>query len=292
MRSNRSMEGGKRKGYAWALSAGFNAALAAISVKLPLHQFVRYGMVLLFNVTMWACYVNSLKALSSLQATVTNFATNFISSGLAGFFFFHESLSFQRRVMMISGGGGGGGKSSWSSSTSSWVPTTSVSASGKRIQREMVELNNDPPPDCSAGPKGDNLYHWIATIIGTPETPYQGGIFFLDIKFPIDYPFKPPEVVFKTRIYHCNVDPDGRVSMGILKDDWSPALTITKIMLLSLASLICIRETEQNMMILLQSGLSDLPKSPSPTHPSEAELGGVSVVNFGNSNSTTSQPPI
>ncbi|KAK7359244.1 hypothetical protein VNO77_01196 [Canavalia gladiata] len=84
-----------RKGYGWALSAGFNAALAAISAKLPLHQFIRYGLVLFFNVTMWVCYVNSLKALSSLQATVTNFATNFISSGLAGFFFFHESLSFQ-----------------------------------------------------------------------------------------------------------------------------------------------------------------------------------------------------
>ncbi|XP_014507878.1 uncharacterized protein LOC106767489 isoform X1 [Vigna radiata var. radiata] len=97
---NRIMErvsgsGTNGKGYAWAVSAGFNAALAAISVKLPLQQFLRYGMVLLFNVTMWACYVNSLKALSSLQATVTNFATNFISSGLAGFFFFRESLSFQ-----------------------------------------------------------------------------------------------------------------------------------------------------------------------------------------------------
>lgn len=58
-------------------------------------QLIKYGLVVLFNVTMWGCYVNSLKALSSLQATVTNFATNFITSGLAGFFFFHESLSFQ-----------------------------------------------------------------------------------------------------------------------------------------------------------------------------------------------------
>ena len=49
-------------------------------------------MAVLFNVTMWGCYVNSLKALSSLQATVTNFAANFISSGLAGYFLFHEPL--------------------------------------------------------------------------------------------------------------------------------------------------------------------------------------------------------
>ncbi|KAL2343318.1 hypothetical protein Fmac_004603 [Flemingia macrophylla] len=91
------MEGGSGNGYAWAVSAGLNAALAAISAKLQLqlHQFVRYGMVVFFNVTMWASYVNSLKALSSLQATVTNFATNFISSGFAGYFFFRESLSFQ-----------------------------------------------------------------------------------------------------------------------------------------------------------------------------------------------------
>ncbi|QHN98381.1 uncharacterized protein DS421_13g389070 [Arachis hypogaea] len=106
-------------GYGWAVCAGFNAALAAISTKLPLphqvfysihsyfssnkptihpnsaSQFLRYAFVALFNVTMWGCYVNSLKSLSSLQATVTNFATNFISSGLAGFFFFHESLSPQ-----------------------------------------------------------------------------------------------------------------------------------------------------------------------------------------------------
>ncbi|KAF5955739.1 hypothetical protein HYC85_008595 [Camellia sinensis] len=88
------MEGSK-KGYAWAISAGLNAALAAISAKLFASQIVRYGLVIFFNVIMWGCYVNSLKALSSLQATVTNFATNFLSSGLAGFFLFEESLSFQ-----------------------------------------------------------------------------------------------------------------------------------------------------------------------------------------------------
>ncbi|XP_062014919.1 constitutive photomorphogenesis protein 10 [Rosa rugosa] len=118
-----------------------------------------------------------------------------------------------------------------SASTSTWASTTSVSSSGKRIQREMVELNTDPPPDCSAGPKGDNLYHWVATIIGPPGTPYQGGIYFLDITFPGDYPFKPPKIVFRTRVFHCNVDASGNVSLEIVKDGWSPALTITKVLL-------------------------------------------------------------
>ncbi|KAM5562034.1 hypothetical protein ABKV19_017315 [Rosa sericea] len=86
---------GKKKGYAWAVSAGLNAALAAVSAKLITPQILRYGMVVLFNVTMWGCYVNSLKALSSLQATVTNFAANFLSSGLAGYFLFQEPLSFK-----------------------------------------------------------------------------------------------------------------------------------------------------------------------------------------------------
>ncbi|XP_022766516.1 uncharacterized protein LOC111311406 [Durio zibethinus] len=89
------MDGSRRKGYAWAISAGFNAAFAAVSAKLFLPPLLRYGLILIFNVIMWGCYVNSLKALSSLQATVTNFATNFLTSGIAGFFLFDELLSFK-----------------------------------------------------------------------------------------------------------------------------------------------------------------------------------------------------
>ncbi|CAN6463676.1 unnamed protein product [Victoria cruziana] len=44
---------------------------------------------------MWGCHVNSLKLLSSLQATVANFATNFLASGIAGFVLFGEPLSSQ-----------------------------------------------------------------------------------------------------------------------------------------------------------------------------------------------------
>ncbi|KAL3840246.1 hypothetical protein ACJIZ3_024837 [Penstemon smallii] len=99
------MEKERNKGYAWAISAGLNAALAAISAKYFSSQ-IKYGLVIFFNIIMWGCYVNSLKALSSLQATVTNFATNFLTSGLAGFFIFEESLPvkwFAGAVLIVIG---------------------------------------------------------------------------------------------------------------------------------------------------------------------------------------------
>merc|ERR1712146_729740 len=84
---------------------------------------------------------------------------------------------------------------------------------------------------------GDNVYEWTSSIVGPADSPYAGGIFFLDITFPVDYPFKPPKVVFKTRIYHCNVSSSGQICLDILKDQWSPALTISKV-LLSISSLL------------------------------------------------------
>src|ERR1700733_16283768 len=72
------------------------------------------------------------------------------------------------------------------------------------------------------------VYHWQATIMGPPDSPYTGGVFFLLIHFPIDYPFKPPKVNFTTRIYHPNINSNGSICLDILRDQWSPALTISK----------------------------------------------------------------
>lgn len=98
-------------------------------------------------------------------------------------------------------------------------------------------LFRDPPSSCSAGPVGDDLFHWQASIMGPSDSPYAGGVFFLSIHFPTDYPFKPPKIQFTTKIYHPNINSSGNICLDILKDQWSPALTISKV-LLSICSLL------------------------------------------------------
>jgi ubiquitin-conjugating enzyme E2 D len=101
----------------------------------------------------------------------------------------------------------------------------------QRIQKELLEIQRDPPANCSAGPEGDDLYEWQASIMGPRDSPYQGGVFWLKIHFPKDYPFKPPKVMFLTKIYHPNISSSGAICIDILKDNWSPALTISKVLL-------------------------------------------------------------
>ena len=107
----------------------------------------------------------------------------------------------------------------------------------RRITKELETIQKDPPANCSAGPDGDNIFSWTAAIMGPTETVYEGGLFYLNIEFPQNYPYKPPKVRFITKIYHPNINSSGGICLDILKDQWSPVLTVSKV-LLSICSLL------------------------------------------------------
>ncbi|KAJ8485924.1 hypothetical protein OPV22_018409 [Ensete ventricosum] len=113
----------------------------------------------------------------------------------------------------------------------------SSAMASKRILKELKDLQKDPPTSCSAGPVAEDMFHWQATIMGPPDSPYAGGVFLVTIHFPPDYPFKPPKVAFRTKVFHPNINSNGSICLDILKEQWSPALTISKV-LLSICSLL------------------------------------------------------
>ncbi|WWD18445.1 hypothetical protein CI109_102897 [Kwoniella shandongensis] len=110
--------------------------------------------------------------------------------------------------------------------------------SNRRIQKELAELLSNPPENITVIPDEANLYQWQAVFKGPPGTPYAKGKFTISIAFNTDYPFKPPLIQFKTKMWHPNIDSDGNICIGLLKtENWKPA-TKMLIVLMELYNLI------------------------------------------------------
>ncbi len=102
-----------------------------------------------------------------------------------------------------------------------------------RIYKEIEDIYINPPDYISAGPINDNdIFHWEAVITGPEETDYKDGVFLLDIAIPPQYPYKPPTIKFKTKIWHPNINPDnGNICITTLKEKfWNPSMTISDIL--------------------------------------------------------------
>lgn len=116
----------------------------------------------------------------------------------------------------------------------------------KRLDKELADYTNDrtstdavfaltPVYDPDTGIP--DLTRWTATITGPTGTPYETGVFMMDVVIPETYPFKPPNVRFVTPMYHPNIDAFGNICVDILKESWSPIYSLSKVML-AISSLI------------------------------------------------------
>ncbi|KAJ8613486.1 hypothetical protein CTAYLR_002149 [Chrysophaeum taylorii] len=113
-----------------------------------------------------------------------------------------------------------------------------------RIKKELTELSRDTKSGVTVEVKSEDMHELEGTISGPEGTPYEGGTYVITISIPRGYPFEPPKMKFLTKIWHPNISSQtGAICLDILKDQWSPALTI-KTALLSLQALLCSPEPE------------------------------------------------
>ncbi|GAV67706.1 UQ_con domain-containing protein [Cephalotus follicularis] len=113
-----------------------------------------------------------------------------------------------------------------------------ATAVSQRLQKELTSLMmSGGDLGVSAFPEGESIFTWIGTIEGGKGTMYEGLSYKLSLRFPLDYPFKPPQVKFETACFHPNVDPFGNICLDILQDKWSSAFDCRTV-LLSIQSLL------------------------------------------------------
>jgi len=109
------------------------------------------------------------------------------------------------------------------------------SSSAKRLLMELKQVASGAPSvwmhsgeGVHVFPAPDSLHFWRVLIEGPTGSPFEGGVFALNVIVPDNYPFGPPRVTFDTPIYHCNVNDSGKICLSILQEDWNPALSVAK----------------------------------------------------------------
>uniref|UniRef100_A0A8D3DUW9 N-terminal E2 ubiquitin-conjugating enzyme n=1 Tax=Scophthalmus maximus TaxID=52904 RepID=A0A8D3DUW9_SCOMX len=114
------------------------------------------------------------------------------------------------------------------------IPNT-LCPTQKRLQKELLALQNDPPPGMTLNEKSvqNTITQWIVDMEGATGTLYEGEKFQLLFKFSSRYPFDSPQVMFtgENIPVHPHVYSNGHICLSILTEDWSPALSVQSVCL-------------------------------------------------------------
>ncbi|KAI5169752.1 ubiquitin-conjugating enzyme E2 A [Pancytospora epiphaga] len=107
----------------------------------------------------------------------------------------------------------------------------------RRLLKDLSTINKENSNMIYAQPLEDNMFIWVAVIIGPPDTPYENGTFSLVLTFDEGYPNHPPQVSFISKMFHPNVYPNGELCLDIIKNKWSPSYDVLGV-LMSVQSLL------------------------------------------------------
>lgn len=100
----------------------------------------------------------------------------------------------------------------------------------RRLMRDFKRLQSEPLSGMTGAPSPDNIMVWNAIIFGVEDTPFEDGTFKLLLEFSEEYPHKPPDVRFISKMFHPNVYGDGRICLDILQKNWSPTYDVSAIL--------------------------------------------------------------
>ncbi|KAF7246384.1 Ubiquitin-conjugating enzyme E2 W [Varanus komodoensis] len=132
--------------------------------------------------------------------------------------------------------------------TGEWGGGSIMASMQKRLQKELLALQNDPPPGMTLNEKSvqNSITQWIVDMDGAPGTLYEGEKFQLLFKFSSRYPFDSPQVMFtgENIPVHPHVYSNGHICLSILTEDWSPALSVQSVCLSIISMLSSCKEKD------------------------------------------------
>ena len=97
--------------------------------------------------------------------------------------------------------------------------------------RDLAEIRSNPLPRYPIIRADEaNILEW-ETLLQPTLAPFDKGAFWVHLSFPSQFPFVPPKVQFKTKIYHPSVDDEGRICLQIIRQEhWKPDIKVARIL--------------------------------------------------------------
>ncbi|KAG2776480.1 hypothetical protein JG687_00003699 [Phytophthora cactorum] len=101
----------------------------------------------------------------------------------------------------------------------------------KRLRKEYLAMQRKPVDYIQAVPLETNILEWHYVITGTKGTPYEGGFYHGKLKFPPEYPMKPPSVMMITPNGRFKTNQRLCLSMSDFHPEtWNPMWSVSSIL--------------------------------------------------------------